>query len=340
MNSKSTALAALVSLIACIASTCRADTLTLDNGDRVTGTIVKLENGKLVFNTPYAGEIKIDLVHIQSLQADNPMTVVLGKDKRVYGKVTGDGTELTVQPTDQSPAVREPTTKVTDLLPGVVTGQEWRRNGHINVGWSQSSGNTDVTRAHTDAEIIAQHGQNRYTAGIAINYATDHNVETESNGLAYGKYDRFFSPKWYAYGNTTFEHDKFRDINLRTTLGVGSGYQAIASSRTNLSLEGGLEYVYTDYLVASNDGFPAMRLAWRFDHYLLPDRLQFFQKVEGYMSLENLKKSFARTQTGLRMPISGNFVATTEYDLAWDGDPQPGRVSTDKILLFTLGYKW
>jgi hypothetical protein len=58
------------------------------------------------------------------------------------------------------------------------------------------------------------------------------------------------------------------------------------------------------------------------------------------VSLENVKKSFARNATGLRMPLAGNFVATTEYDVSWDGDPQPGRVSTDRIFLFTLGYKW
>jgi len=165
-------------------------------------------------------------------------------------------------------------------------------------------------------------------------------TETESNGLAYAKYDRFFTQKWYAYANSTFEHDKFRDIQMRTTLGVGSGYQWIASSRTNLALEGGLDYVYTNYYVSQNDQFPAMRVAVRFDHYLLPDKLQFFLKSEGYMSLESVKKSFARASTGLRMPISGNFVATTQYDVAWDGDPQPGRVSTDRTLLFTLGYKW
>ena len=114
----------------------------------------------------------------------------------------------------------------------------------------------------------------------------------------------------------------------------------IASSRTNLSIESGIEYVYTDFYVAPRDQFPALRLALRFDHYLLPDKLQFFQRSEAYTSLENVKKSFARTYTGLRMPLTGNFVATTEYDVSWDGDPQAGRVGTDRIWLFTLGYKW
>ena len=337
---KLAALLGWLGIAASIAAPCLADTLTLDNGDRLTGTIVRLENGKLVFNTSYAGDIKIDLGRIRNLQSEGTMTVVLGNDQRLYGKLGGDGAEITVQPTDQAAPQQEPIGKISDILPGVVTGREWKRSGHINIGWSDSSGNTDISRGHGDAELVAQQGRNRYTAGLAINYATDHGVETESNGLAYGKYDRFFTQKWYAYANGTFEHDKFRDIRLRSTLGLGSGFQAIASSRTNLALEGGVDYVYTDYYSTPTDQFPALRLALRFDHYLLPDKLQFFYKTEGYISMENVKKSFARTATGLRMPLIGNFVATTEYDVSWDGDPQPGRVSTDRVLLFTLGYTW
>ena len=323
-----------------ISTPCMADTVTLDNGDRLTGTIARLENGKLVFNTNYAGDIKIDLGRIRDLQSEGPMTVVLGNDQRLYGKLSGDGAEITVQPSDHGAPRQEPVGKITDILPGVVTGREWKRSGHVNIGWSDSSGNTDVSRLHAAAEMIAQQGRNRYTAGIAVNYATDHGTETESNGLAYAKYDRFFTQKWYAYANSTFEHDKFRDIRLRSTLGLGTGYQAIASSRTNLSLESGIDYVYTDFYSTPTEQFPALRLALKFDYYLLPDELQFFQKTEGYVSLENVKKSFARNATGLRMPLAGNFVATTEYDVSWDGDPQPGRVSTDRIFLFTLGYKW
>jgi len=330
----------LAVLLSAFAMPCVADTVVLDNGDRLTGTIARLESGKLVFNTKYAGDIKIDLGHIRNLQSEGTMTVVLSNGQRLYGKLSGDGAEVTVQPTEQSAPEQEPLARVTDILPGVVTGREWKRSGHVNVGWSDATGNTEVSRLHADAEIVAQQGKNRYTAGFSLNQATDHGTETESNVLAYAKYDRFFSPKLYGYGNTTFEHDRFKDIRLRTTLGLGSGYQWIASSRTNFSLEGGLDYVRTNYYSAPIDQFPALRLAWKFDYYLVPEKLQFFQRTQTDVGLENLKKSFVRAQTGLRIPLTGNFIATAEYDVNWDGNPQPGTVSTDRIVLFSLGYKW
>ena len=36
-----------------------ADTVVLKNGDRVTGTAVKLEGGKLIFKTAYADVVTI-----------------------------------------------------------------------------------------------------------------------------------------------------------------------------------------------------------------------------------------------------------------------------------------
>jgi hypothetical protein len=67
---------ACLALAALAATPCLADTVSLDNGDRLTGNIVRLEGGKLVLNTKYAGDIKIDLGRIRNLQSDGRSTVV------------------------------------------------------------------------------------------------------------------------------------------------------------------------------------------------------------------------------------------------------------------------
>lgn len=329
-----------IGVTASIAATSLADTVILDNGDRLSGTILRREQGKLVIKPSYSGEVKIDLKRIRNLQSDKPKTVILDNEQRLYGKVSGDATSITVQPTDNSAPRREPAAKVRNILPGAVTGREWDKTGHVSIGWSNTSGNTDVTRLHTDAETVARRGKDRYTAGIVINYAQDQHVESESNAFAHAKYDRFFTPKRYAYLNTSLEHDKFRDIRVRGVLGIGSGWQTIATKRTHLTLEAGLGYVFTDLYATPDEDFPTARLALRYDHYLIPDKIQFFQKTESYLSLGSVKNSFARAATGLRFHLHDDFIATTEYDVTWDGEPAPGSVSADQIMLLTLGYKW
>lgn len=317
-----------------------ADVVILDNGDRITGTITGLAGGKLTINTGYAGDVKIDLGKIQSMQSEGSMTVELQNNRRLYGTISGSGARLNVKDDSGTEPTPVDATKITDIVPGHVTGEEWKFSGHLNAGYSDSSGNTDVGRAHFDGELVAQKRKNRFTTGVAVNRASDTGVETESNALGYFKFDHFFTAKWYNYANTTLEHDKFKDIRLRTTYGVGTGYQAIASSRTNLALEAGVDYVTEDFYVAQDDQFPALRLALRFDHYLIPARLQVFQTTEGFISAGSVKQSFARTKTGFRFPLMANFVGTAEYDIDWDANPQAGRTSMDRILLFSLGYKW
>jgi len=43
-------------IAAFVAMPCLADTITLDNGDHLTGNIVRMEGGKVVINTSYAGD--------------------------------------------------------------------------------------------------------------------------------------------------------------------------------------------------------------------------------------------------------------------------------------------
>lgn len=317
-----------------------ADVVLLDNGDRVSGRIVQIDGGKLVVSMDYAGDIKIDPGHIKDLQADGDFTLVLDDGRRVFGRLgSGRGT-LYLTETVAGSAQEIPLPRVTSLTPGRVTGDEWKVTGRVNVGASDTTGNTHTSRAHLDAELVARKDRDRYTVGGAGNQATDSGSEIESNALAYFKYDRFFTKRWYAYANSTFERDRFKDLRLRSTFGIGTGFQAIDSPRTRLALESGLEYVFTRFYTSQKHDFPALRLALKFDHYLVPDRLQFFQYTEGYASLENIKTSFARSQTGLRFPLIDNFVATAQLNVDWDGEPAPGRKSVDQTALFTLGYTW
>jgi putative salt-induced outer membrane protein YdiY len=317
-----------------------ADTVVLRNGDLITGTIVGFDAGRLVVRTEYAGEVKIDLTAIDTFASDGEVTSILKNETRLFGQVSGDGEMVQIFPLTGGPTRTIPTLDLIGIEQGRMQEQALRFSGRVNVGASSSSGNTRVTRLNLDAEVVARRRANRFTLGGRGTHASDQGRETESNATAYFKFDRFITQRWYAYGSTTFEYDPFRDIRLRSTLGLGSGYQVIESLRTNFSVESGLDYVHTDFYDADDDGFPAARLALRFDHWLIEGHLQFFHRSEGYGSLENFEQSFVRTQTGLRFPLKDRFLAQAQLNYDWDGDPQSGRESVDQTVVFSLGYRW
>ncbi len=50
----------------------QADTAWLKNGDRLTGHILLLDNGKLLLKTNYAGTITLDIKKVATLESDQP----------------------------------------------------------------------------------------------------------------------------------------------------------------------------------------------------------------------------------------------------------------------------
>jgi putative salt-induced outer membrane protein YdiY len=327
-------------LLGCLSvSAVPADEVRLLNGDRVTGQVAKIESGRLSISTPYAGDVGIDIKQIRTLQIDEPVSITIDKTGSVRAAIRPDGDgKVILVAEDWLETEPVALTRITAL--SRTPEPPVRLTGRINVGTSATSGNTDTSKLHVDLELVARSVVNRFTFGAAADHAEDRGTTTESNGLAYLKYDHFLSEKWYVYSNATAERDRFKDIRLRTTLGAGTGYQFLETTKTNLSLEGGANYVNIDSYVGEDDAFPAARLALRFERLILGERLQFFLQDELYADAQGSDNTFVRTQTGLRMAVLQKARVTLQYNMDWDADPAPGRVSTDRAVLLTLGYLW
>ena len=221
-----------------------------------------------------------------------------------------------------------------------MTGKEWEFSGRVALGASDSSGNSNSRNLNFDGEGVLRRDKNRYTLGGRGNYAQSQDTETENNTIVYAQYDRFLSKKWYVLANTSFENNRFSDINLRLTVGAGVGYQWLDTQRTKLAVEGGLTYVHTDFYTQPTVENPAARLVTKFDYWLWQDAVQFFNYNQLYVGLDDYDNSFLRSQTGFRFPLVDKFMAIAQVNLDWNGSPPPGTVELDRTLIFSLGYRW
>ncbi len=327
---------ALVTMFA-VASV-QADEVLLVNGDRISGTLVELTDGKLSIKTTYAGTITIDWTQVQTFSTDNPLYVTFGENTVRATIPSGDSGTATIESEDLDSADSIDMANMKSLSyepkPAV------RTSGWVNIGASTASGNTNVDKLNANAEFAARTDKNRFTVGGQINRAKDNGAETELNWLAYMKYDHFISKQWYAYANASGENDDFKDINLRTTLGGGGGYQVFETKKTYLLLEFGANYVSTDFTTAKDQDYPAARFALDFSRKLFDTEMEFFNRDAYFGSLDDSGNAFLRTRTGLRMPVIERLDTTIQFNYGWDGNPAPGRRSEDKLWLFTLGYRW
>lgn len=83
--------------IACAGTSTYADEVVLTNGDRLSGEVVSLSQGYLVFSTPYATSLRIDKRHVARLTTSSVVVVDLASGERLIGTITlGDDTVMIV----------------------------------------------------------------------------------------------------------------------------------------------------------------------------------------------------------------------------------------------------
>ena len=332
----------LTALLFTIALHAHADTIWLKNGDKLTGTLgVKVTN-KLSIKTSYAGEIKVNWNDIHSIDADKPILMMLSDGSLVNGRLlhTDQGQVILDEETN-TPLVDTELDEIHYINPSRdLIGEGYVWTGNLNLGATFNSGNSDNKHLQTNGESVLRGLNNRYTVQGYSYWSQEGGEETQNNTRVRGQFDHFFSKKWYGYVKNTFENDRFRDIRVRNNLGVGTGYQIAESEKLNLSVEGGLSWVYQDYYVDDDDSRAGLHWAVNYNQYLFDSFVQAFHRHDVLLTPRAPSQWLLYSQTGLRFPFILGLNATTQLDFNYDSRPADDRVKGDTRALFTIGYSW
>ena len=317
-------------------STALADTVTLLNGDRLSGTLVRLETHTLWLETTYAGTLKLPWAQVGQVATDAPVRVRLA-----------DGTELDGQlQADRARKVRIRIGSLAETAPlaldriDAINPPRHRAvlSGRASLGGNLTRGNTDAQTLHLDGELVARNASQRVTLDGELNEAAQDGVDTASNWWLGMKYDHFASERIFFYANTRFDHDGQAGLNLRSTLGVGAGRQLFERDDLKLSLEGGLSLVNEDYAHSADTQFPSARFGARYEQAIWQGRLKLFHNSELLLSLESLDDYLYQSRTGFRVPMGNGFSLGAQVNFDYDAVPAAGKGSTDTALLFKLDY--
>ena len=196
-----------------VAGAAQADTVVLRNGDRLSGRVVSLDAGILIFASAYAGEVKLPWEQLRELQSDARVRVQLADGTLLNGQLLAapDG-RARIRVSDLVETAPIPLERVTALNPPL-DRDKVKMSGHANLGGSFSRGNTEEDTLHVDAEMVARTPSNRYTVGGEMNEASQRGVTTTSNWRLAMKYDHFFKDKRYFYSVGLFESDSQADLD-------------------------------------------------------------------------------------------------------------------------------
>jgi len=329
-----------LTLVTAIAS---ADLIELDNGDRISGVIIEKTAGKLVVDTGYAGRIELDWSRVVRLATEQPLLFRLNEGQEVRGTLdTDDGGGMTIrtpeggaQPIASLGLIVEIGAIPSDEPPAF----EWR--GQVNLAGKAVRGNTDTDSLSVDTRAVAEKkGMQRYTVSAGFNKEHSGGSLTKEQYLLDGRYDHFFSKRWFAYLGAGFEKDEFKDLNLRSVYSGGSGYQFFDTDELRISLQGGLSYTGEDFIEDEDNSFAGVLWNLNWEQAFFDERMNFFHRHSGNQGLDDSDNLLIKAQTGVRIPLISGMHATAEYDIDWDRSPAAGAKRTDHTYKVGVGYEW
>ena len=235
-----------------------ADQVTLKNGDRLTGTVVKSDGKTLVFHTDAAGDVTLKFDTILEIKTDQELHVGLKSGKTAVGPVsTTDGklevatkTAGTVETAKEDVTLirndAEQTAYEKSLHPPLTQG--WTIGA--NVGLSVARGNSETeslglafnAARTTTKDKIAFYATSIDTTNNLATPSTVANLDT--GGL---RYERNVNPRFFVFGAGDFMANALQYLDLRQVYSGGFGLHAIKSDATALNFFGGINYTHETY---------------------------------------------------------------------------------------------
>lgn len=287
----------LITLLTLSSISLFADQVTLKNGDRLTGTIIKSDGKTLVIKTEFAGEVTMDWTAVTSVQSSQDLTVGLKDGKTVVGPVTTSGENVVVTTKTTGP-VETPKASVTlmrnpaeelayqkSMHPSPLNG--W--NGGLNVGFALTRGNSETRNLNLAFNAVRKGKHDKLTLYASSIYATNDadlaDPHTTANNIGGGaRYDRDITSRLFGFVNTDFYSDDLQGLDLRSVIGGGLGWHVIKREKTALDLLAGANYTHEAYATQTRN-FGALQFGDEFRHTLglatvLKQNLYFFPDLQ------------------------------------------------------------
>lgn len=329
------------------AGSLRADQVTLKNGDRVTGSIVKKDDGTLTIASVYFGTVTLPWDQVETLTADMPTYIETGGQIEA-GTLSAAGGEVTI--TSSSGATRSVAIAAVQALRNTAEQATYDRLQHpgwtdlwagtVNLGFAGAAGNAR-TKTFTFASNAARPTLtdktslyfNAVTASALVNGVDASTARAVRGGWAY---QRNIRPRIFGNVFNDYEYDQFQSLDLRFVLGAGAGYHAIANARTTVDLLAGLDYEHAKFSTPLTRNAAEFNWGDQLNHKLnnIITLTQSYRMFNSLTDSPNFRVNFDfGSATRLAQWLTWNLTISDRYLR----DPVPGRLSNDVLYSTGLG---
>lgn len=235
-----------------------ADQISLKNGDRMTGTIVKSDAKTLVLKTEAAGDVTFQWAAIDSITSTQPLHIGLAGGQMVVGPVaTKDGQILVTTQTagvvtaakDSVQVIRSDSEEAAydaamERLQHPHLGDFW--SGTLDTGLSLTRGNSATLSYNLAGRAVRQTDRDKITAYATAVYGKN-DTTTPSEVIAHQitgglRADINVSARWFVFAATDFNSNALQNLNLQNVINGGFGGHVIKTKNTQFDVFAGAGY--------------------------------------------------------------------------------------------------
>lgn len=206
--------------------------------------------------------------------------------------------------------------------------------GNVDLGAEFSTGNTDTLGIAGGVSLVRDGLKWRHKLTGLAEYQETDDVKTKDRYFASYDINYNITPRLYAVGLFSWEHDTFAGFDNRFIESIGIGYRLVRKPRFELDVEGGIAYRQTDYIFTGWEddilGRGALDARWTISEGTL-----FAERVEVYFGGSN---TTIQSLTSLTTRIMGSLSGRVSFDYRYQSDPGAGRKNTDTTTRASLVY--
>ncbi|NLF18234.1 MAG: DUF481 domain-containing protein [Lentisphaerae bacterium] len=322
-----------VVVVSCVGllGTLSGDEVQFVSGDRLTGTVKSIADGKMVFESLVAGTVTLKMADIATFSTAAANQIALADGTVLEQPVAAAEAGYVAIPAQGQPVALAALSMVNPPKPA------WK--GTVSVGATRVRGNTQSDAASVGIEASRRGEDDRISLAAGHQTASEEaSGTTASNWFAKAQYDYYVIEKLYLYGNARYDRDRIAGLDLRLTPGAGLGYQWIERGDLNLRTEAGLAYVYERY---SEPDETRSNLSGRLAYHLdktFNSHVKGFHNLEYIPSFEDLGVYLINADVGVRAAMTARLSLEAKAQLAYNSEPAPGREKED--LRYVLGVGW
>lgn len=317
----------------------RTDVVTLRNGDRITGEVVRLERGRLEFETDDAGTLYLEWDKLATVVTARLVEVVTVDNRRFLGSLgrANSGSIAVASPDGNVDLQMAEVTYIT-----AIGKSFWAKlDGSIDAGFSytRSSG---VEQFNLNWDMVYRKPASQVRLTASITQTSTEGNSSDDRGALEASYQIEPWQRWFVLAMGRLETNESLGLELRSQAGAAIGPTLINGAHGHMAAGGGMVVNHEQGVdVEPTDNLEGL-LAFRASYYTYDrPRTNLDISFQYYPSVSNFGRQRLQFDTSIRRELLKDFfVALNLFDTFDSEPPNTDADRNDVGVVISLGWSY